>query len=253
MEHLPKVLMFSYRLSTGMLWRYRLEENGINLVTEPNMTQMVERAQAENPDLILLDFDLFDRFTVPTIRKLRVEQSCPMVVLLTAWNADSAVEIYHAGVDDCILKPVDTEVFVAKINAWLRQRMVVPAEMLYTLQVGKMLLDPGENTLRLENGILVRLTNIEFRLLYVLMSHVGRTFQPEDLIALVWNNKDDVCWAILKNTINRLRQKLESEPANLRCLYAVTGFGYKFDLSMKPGTGKLVPSQKSVESDRTTS
>jgi len=247
MEQLPKVLLFSNSLSSGLIWKFRLQAINLSILMEPNMSQVVERALVENPDLILLDFGLLDDFALKMTRKLREQQACPLIVLLGTRDAGSALNVYGAGVDDCVIKPVEVELFIAKINAWLRRRMVMPLEMLNPLRVGELYLDPPGKVLTIDGGIIIRLTNIEVRLLYVLMSHAGRTLQTDDLISLVWKNKEDVCRAILKNSIYRLRQKLESEPANLHCIYSVTGFGYKFDLSMKPGTGRFMPAPSSVE------
>ena len=241
MQQLPKVLLSSNSLSSGLIWQFRLQAQNLSIVMEPNLAQVIERALVENPDLILLDFGSVDEVSLQLLGKLREQQACPLIILVASSNADSALDMYEAGVDDCIIKPIEVMLFAAKINAWLRRRMVMPVEMLNPMRVGRVYLDPPEKELTVSDRIVVRLTNIEVRLLYVMMSHYGRTIQTDELIALVWKNKEEVCRAILKNTIYRLRQKLESEPANLHCIYTVTGFGYKFDLTMKPGTGKLIP------------
>ncbi len=248
---MPKVLLSSNSQSSGLIWQFRLQVKNLSILLEPNLSQVTERALLENPDLILLDFSLLDDMTFQVIRKLREQQACPLIVLLGARDAGSALKVYEAGVDDCIAKPVEVELFIAKINAWLRRWMVTPVEMLNPLRVGQVHLDPPEKVLTVDGSIIIHLTNIEVRLLYVLMSHAGCTIQTDDLISLVWKNKEEVCRAILKNTIYRLRLKLESEPANLHCIYTVTGFGYKFDLSMKPGTGKLIPAPTSGEALKT--
>ncbi len=247
MEQLPRVLLSGNSLSDGLMWQFRLHAQTVCLVMEPNLPQVAERALAENPDLILLNLGSLDETVLRLVRTLREQQACPLIVLLASCDAEMALSVYEVGVDDCIIKPVVVELFVAKINAWLRRRMVMPVEMLNPLRVGSVYLDPVEKTLTLDNRLAVRLTNIEARLLYVLMSHAGRTFQTEELITLVWKNREEACRAILKNTIYRLRQKLESEPAHLHCIYTVTGFGYKFDLNMKPGTGKLIPAERNGE------
>ncbi len=251
MEPLPKVLLSSNSLSSGLIWQFRLQAKNVSILMEPNLSMVVERALLENPDLILLDFGLLDDAAFQAVRKLREQQACPLIVLLGTRDAASALKVYEIGVDDCIVKPVEVELFIAKVNAWLRRRMVMPVEMLNPLRVGQVYLDPPGKVLTVDGGIIIRLTNIEVRLLYVLMSHVGRTLQTDALISLVWKEKEEVCRAILKNTIYRLRLKLESHPANLHCIYTVTGFGYKFDLSMKPGTGKLIPAPRAGEALKT--
>ncbi len=126
MEQLPRVLVSSNSQSSGLIWQFRLRAKEISILLEPNFSQVAERALVENPDLILLDFGLLDETVFPMIRRLREQHACPLIVLLANWNAGSALVFYQAGVDDCIIKPVEVDLFIAKINAWLRQRVIMP-------------------------------------------------------------------------------------------------------------------------------
>ncbi len=238
MNSVPKILMSSSGLTTGLLWKVRAASKNLAIITEPNLTSIVELAQVENPDLILLDLNPVTEKGLELINQLREEQSAPLLILITIQDTEQVLSIYEAGADDCISKPIEPEVFLAKINAWLRRRMAMPVEMLNTLKAGKIYLDPPNKILQTTMGAIIRLTNIEVRLLYTMMSRPNRPISTDELIELVWKNKEDVCRAILKNTIYRLRQKLESEPAKLRCIITVTGFGYYFDPS---GEGKTIP------------
>jgi two-component system KDP operon response regulator KdpE len=209
----------------------------------PTLQKLTERAMVENPDLILIDLDLLDEPAIQTIRNLREQQACPVIVLISPWNAESSQRIYDTGVDDCVIKPVEAKLLVVKVKAWLRRRIIIPMEMLNLLRVGKVLLDPHQKVLIIDESVFVRLTNIEVRLLYLLMSQAGRIYHVDEMCTLVWKSNEEVCQAILKNTMIRLRNKLESGPANLKCIQFVTGYGYKFDLSMKSEPGTTVPAR----------
>jgi DNA-binding response OmpR family regulator len=229
MDQNPKVLLSSDSLSSDLLWNFRLQAKNLTIVMEQNMPRVPERALSENLDLLLLDLDLLDDELLQMIRMLREQLACPLIVLLSSWDAGSTLMLYDAGVDDCIMKPIQVELFIAKVNAWLRRRMVMPVEMLNPLRVGRTFLNPPEKVLTIGLEKAIRLTNIEVRVLYVLMSRAGHTVQTDELINLVWRNKEDVCRAILKNSIYRLRQKFETEITNLECIHTVNGLGYKFE------------------------
>ena len=228
MNQQPKMLVSSDNLSTGLLWEYRTKAKSITIIMEPNFLSIAERIELINPDIVLLDLEHVNAIDIQMIRKLREEQACPLIVMLTGWDADSTMTVYDAGADDCIIKPIEVDLLIAKINAWLRRRMVMPVEMLNPLRVGKFYLDTPAKILNINGGTAIHLTNIEARLLYVLMSRMARPVLIDELSHLVWRNGEDVCRTILKTTIYRLRQKLESESVQWPCIQTVPG-GYRFE------------------------
>ncbi len=229
MEMLPKVLMASDSLSSGLLWNLRVQAKNIELFMEPNLSLVVKRSRDENPDLIMLDLTPLTKKGLDLIHDIREEQAGPVLVLISNQEADSLGQLYATGADDCIVKPIEPAILLAKINAWLRRCSVIPVEMLSPLRVGKVYLNTPEKVMSINEGLSIRLTNIETRLLYVLMSRAGHAVSKDELINLVWRNKEDVCRDILNNVIFRLRQKLEVGPAALHCILTVPGVGYKFE------------------------
>jgi DNA-binding response OmpR family regulator len=69
-----------------------------------------------------------------------------------------------------VVKPVSPAIFLAKISAWMRRTWTVPIENLSQVRAGKHRLDPGRRCLINPEGMALRLTNLEFRLLHLLMS-----------------------------------------------------------------------------------
>jgi DNA-binding response OmpR family regulator len=83
------------------------------------------------------------------------------------------LDAFEAGVDDCIVKPVGPRLVWAKVRAWLRRAWTMPAAAMSPREVAGLRLDPGARLLRLGDGREVGLTNLELRLLYLLMSPAG--------------------------------------------------------------------------------
>jgi two-component system KDP operon response regulator KdpE len=132
-------------------------------------------------------------------------------------------------VDDVLTKPTSPSLFNAKIKVWLRRAWTVSPDTLEPLAVGKLHLLPEMRSVTLPNGTVVRLTNLEFRLLYFLMSRVGRPVTTENLIQHVWGYAGEADSTILKNLVYRVRRKIEKDPAKPVFLQTSSGVGYQFN------------------------
>jgi len=178
--------------------------------------------------LIIIDANVPEAQALELIKNLRVEAAVPLILLTQFSTEDFQLEAYAVGVDECILKPINPALFYAKIQAWLRRSWSVPADTLDTLRVGGFSLLPSERTILLEGYDPVRLTNLELRLLYCLMSQPGQTITIEELNLRVWGYSNEADNTMLKNVVYRLRRKIERNPAYPLILQTVAGVGYKF-------------------------
>jgi len=227
LELVPKVLIVSNQQTTGPLWVFSLQQQKLNVALEAVPANTLARCEAESPDLIVLDINLGEPQTLELIKTLRAEMVTPIMLLTPSRSEEYMIETYKAGVDDCILKPVSPSLFQAKIKVWLRRSGSLAADALNPLKVGTLQLFPSERMVFLANGAAARLTNLELRLLYYLMSRPGQTVTTEDLNQRVWGYADEADNTMLKNVVYRLRRKIESDPANPLIIQTVTGVGYK--------------------------
>jgi two-component system, OmpR family, KDP operon response regulator KdpE len=232
----PKVLLASSNTTDGSLWGFRLMEKRFDLITETNQGRVVQRCMAETPDMLILELDMLDEKALYLLHALREQLTVPVLVLLSVREVDHILQVYEAGADDCVIKPIEPVVFTAKITAWLRRSLAVTTELLGPLRIGMVHLSPMERTLNIEDGISIRLTNTETRLLYILMSRAGHMIPSDELIRLVWRDRVGIGADSLKNMICRLRTKLEAPPTQLNCIVTVPGSGYKFDLEARRTT-----------------
>ncbi len=88
---------------------------------------------------------------------------------------------------------------------------------------------PSERAVIIDNGAPIHLTNLELRLFYLLMGRPGRTVSAEEIIQRVWGYGQEADNTVLKNTIYRLRKKIEMDPANPLIIQTVASVGYKFN------------------------
>lgn len=227
--HKAKVMVISNQRTTGPLWVLSLQEQEhLDVVLEPVPANSLHRWAAEIPDLILLDVNLPQSITLELIQSLRRETAVPILMLTTKWDEEFLVDAYRAGIDECISKPIGSSLFHAKVRVWLRRSGSVPTETLDPIRAGFIQLVPADKELVMLDGRRVRLTNLELRLMYCLMSRPDRTAPVEGLIQRVWGSDSGGDNVALKNIVYRLRQKIEVDPGNPLILQTVAGEGYRF-------------------------
>jgi len=170
-----------------------------------------------------------DEDTLNLIKELRGETVVPILLLTTSQDVSLILRAYEAGVDDCILQPILPAIFRAKLQAWLRHSAVVPVETLEPLRIAGVHLLPAKRLASVNDRPPVRLTNLQMRLLYVLMSRPGQPVGTDELIEKMWGSKEYADLDALKNVVYRLRKKIEADPARPHFIQNVAGVGYLFN------------------------
>jgi len=109
----------------------------------------------------------------------------------------------------------------------VRRSWTLPVDGLSLVKAGKHRLDPARRCLIDPSGVEIKLTNLEFRLLHLLMSRPAFVFSAEDIIQSIWGGFGNGDQVLLKNVVYRLRRKIEVDPARPALLQTWQG-GYSF-------------------------
>jgi len=209
--------------------RTKLKASGFEVLTARNGEEALEQAQAQEPDLIVLDLLMpkMDGFEV--LRELRSFSTVP-VIILSAREADAdKIKGLRLGADDYLPKPFNPDELVARIEA-VRRRFE-PAERRMTQEV----LYLGDVTIDLKKrSVVVRgeekyLTQIEWLLLSELARNAGRLMLYEELLTRVWGPEYRNDMQILRTWISRLRYKLERNPSDPKLIRTMPKAGYIMD------------------------
>jgi len=223
-----KVLLVSDEHNTARIWCSILNEKNIDTTLLSSPAEALQVWSEAIPDLIVIDAYADEFGGVSLAGQLR-EQGVVPIILLTAINNEThLLEAYQAGVDECVIKPVSPALFLAKIKAWLRRSWTMPAESLDVIQVGGLQLDPTRRQVTTDDQQNISLTNLEFRLLHLLMTHPGWVLTTEDIVLKVWGNYGNGDSNLLKNVVYRLRRKIDPDHNNPRYIHTEAGLGYKF-------------------------
>ena len=172
-------------------------------------------------------------------RRVREHSAVPIIVL-TALDAESdKVAALDLGADDYLTKPFGVEELLARVRAVLRRsqgEVIPPAEG--TKAFGDLEIDLAGHIVRLR-GQEVRLSPIEFALLEQLITNASKVLPHRTLLQRIWGPEYGGEAEYLRVYINRLRQKLEPDPAHPRYFLTEPGVGYRF---VAPESGRSSPS-----------
>lgn len=188
-------------------------------------------ARAGRPDLIVLDLMLPQMDGLEVCRQLRREGDYTPVLMLTSKSSEAdRVLGLDTGADDYLVKPFSIRELLARVNAMLRRRISFNADAAAAparLECGALRLDLEKRSAAIAGRVL-ELTAKEFDLLCLFAGHPGRVYSRAQLLDLVWGHDATSYEHTVNSHINRLRAKIERDPAKPEYVLTVWGLGYKF-------------------------
>ncbi len=187
----------------------------------------LQLAATETPDIILLDISLPDVNGFDVCARIREFSSVP-VVMITGHKSDKdVVRGLDVGADDYLIKPVNKAELLARVRANLRRARVPlePATSEPSLKVGDLMIDFAQRKVTMR-GKNIKLTPIEYKLLYNLAVNTGRVLTHEQLLDKVWGVGYEGERQHLWVNISRLRRKLERNPSKPEYIATEPGVGY---------------------------
>lgn len=192
--------------------------------TAENAGKALERARAQDIDLILLDVDLPDMDGREACRRMRKEGFRGPVIMLTGQNSDSDQILgLDSGANDYVTKPFRFAVLLARIRSALRQRENAEDA---TFSIAHYSFQPAAKLLVDDKGDKIRLTEKETAILRYLYRAGEKPVGREILLTEVWGYNAAVTTHTLETHIYRLRQKIERDPSHAQIVVTDEG-GYR--------------------------
>jgi two-component system response regulator MtrA len=180
--------------------------------------------RAHDIDVIVLDVMLPGLDGLEVCREVRRSSQVPILMLTARTDTIDVVVGLECGADDYVKKPFDLAELTARVRSLLRRASAQPAEA--ALSVGGLRIDPARFTAHKDGRELV-LTATEFRLLLELARRPGQVFTREVLLDRVWNYSYLGDSRLVDVAVQRLRSKVEDDPARPGLIRTVRGAGYK--------------------------
>lgn len=210
-----------------------LKGYGFHPMTARSGAEGLQLARRHRPDLFILDILMPGMDGYQVCRHIRNDpllQDIPVLFLTTKGKDEDKVEGFRAGADDYLSKPFNFEELQLRLQAILR-RTQPPANaptISSQLLVGDVRLDCHSFVVTTPHGS-AQLTNVQFDLLYHLMSNAGRIFTSQQLLQDVWDYpRDTGSPELVRAHIRNLREKIEPNSSDPIYILTVQGHGYTF-------------------------
>jgi two-component system response regulator MtrA len=198
---------------------------GFSVSTAIDGVEGLERFRSEPVDLVLLDVMLPRLDGYEVCRQIRRTSTVPVVMLTARADTMDVVVGLEAGADDYVRKPFEVPELIARIRAALR-RAGTTADGTPTLRLGPVQIDIAGRVVR-RDGVEIALTRTEFDLLVELVRHAGTVLSRDVLLDRVWGYDYLGDSRLVDVAIQRLRSKIETDPAAPALIQTVRGAGYK--------------------------
>lgn len=211
------------------IYTFALRHAGLAVSADRDLAQVTATWLDRPADIIIAD----GRGGKPTTRDiaaLRAATDVPLILMVDQWTETSEVELVRAGVDLILVRPVSSVLLGVYAQSLLRRAGAAAAFAVPSLDLGEVSLDPATRSVRLAKGEPRRLTQLEFRLLYLLITNRGQVLPTELIVERVWGYSGEGDRDLVRGLISRLRRKIEVDPDQPLYIQTVPGVGYLFSL-----------------------
>ena len=229
----PKILVVDDEPAVTNLLSYNLRKANYAVLTAADGREALALARESQPDLILLDLMLPGVDGLEVCRELRKTRDVPIIMVTALGEEIDRVVGLELGADDYVTKPFSVRELLARIKAVLRRSSQAQEK---TTEAGQTWRGAGGLCLEVERRQVmvdeteVRLTQLEFDILHLLLANAGRVLTRERLIEQAWGYDFVGDTRAVDSAIKRLRAKLRAANAEADSIEAVRGVGYRLNL-----------------------
>jgi DNA-binding response OmpR family regulator len=208
--------------------RARLSNEGFRVVLAADGPQALELAEAEQPDLVVLDLMLPGMDGLEVCRRLQSRRWVPVLMLTARTEEADKVAGFAVGADDYLTKPFSLRELTVRVRAILRRvERISSTPSSDPIELAGLSIDPTRRKVSLD-GDEVQLTPLEFEILLAIARDPGVVFTREQLMDRVWGYRDYAGGRVVDSHVARIRRKLGEDGAEPRFVRTVHGVGYAF-------------------------
>ena len=211
--------------------RATLSSNGYDIIEAKDGQTAIEMVIRERPDLILLDVNMPDMTGLEACSKIRLSFEGPIIMVTVRNSEHDKVVALDSGADDYVVKSFAIGELLARIRAALRRSS--SGEPLPKIETPELTIDLEKRIVE-ARGERVHLTPKEFDVLRTLVVQEGKPLTHKRLLQTVWGPDHAEQTENLRVVINKLRKKIEKDPAHPRYILTEPWLGYRFQLPSLP-------------------
>ena len=203
--------------------RINLEARGYLVTTSQNGSDALRFVRDNPPDIVILDLELPGTSGLEVLESLRSSSDVPVIILSARGGDPEKLLALDEGANDFLAKPFSVGDLIMRVRAILGRDL---AE-LSTISTTDFTLN-FVDSLASRGGEHVALTDVEWKILRVLVRSSGRLVTERQLLAGVFGDGPPEDETHLRHHVTRIRRKLEPEPARPRYFRTEPGIGYRF-------------------------
>jgi two-component system alkaline phosphatase synthesis response regulator PhoP len=227
------------------LVRTYLERDGFRVVTAADGPAALDAIETHQPALVVLDLmlpELDGRAVIRAVRRDEEAAHTPILILSARSSTIDRIAGLEDGADDYLPKPFSPAELVLRVKSILRRTTPPTAPTTSAtagaspattaqdrvLHHGDLTVDPARHEVRRDDGAVIDLTPVEFRLLSAILGADGRVLSRDQLLDAVYGHEaSEVLDRTIDVHIRRLRDKLDDDPDQPRYVQTVRGIGYR--------------------------
>ena len=208
-----------------------LKNEEIRVLKAYDGLEALDILKSEEVHLVLMDLMMPNMDGTRAIMKIREDKNIPIIILSAKSQDIDKIIGLNIGADDYVTKPFNPLELIARVKSQLRRYVTLGnyknEENDELIKHGSLELNKKNKSLQVD-GEVVKITPIEYRILELLISNVGRVFSSELIYESVWGEHCYNTDTIMVH-VRRIREKIEIDPKNPRYLKVVWGVGYKIE------------------------
>lgn len=204
-----------------------LERAGFRVMHVFTGREAMALASNEPPALVVLDLMLPDLSGEAVCRELKELADIPVVMLTAKSSEEERLAGFALGADDYIVKPFSPRELVARVQAVLKRTGSTESAIQLSFNGRQLIIDSRNNMVTLRE-IPIRLTAMEFKLLFALAATPQKTFTRDELVEKAMGHNFDGYERNIDSHIKNIRRKLEDNSKTPELIISVYGLGYRF-------------------------
>lgn len=224
-----QVLLVAHNPEEREILTYVLKHTGLAVGSSVSLQRVADKWLERPSDLVVVAWQESAKL-LPDIIALRAVTQVPIILIVNQPQEETLCELLRVGADLVLPRPVAPRVLTEYVRAILRRTRTVPTFVLPRLNVTEISLDPDTRMVSVMGGEARRLTQLEFRLLYVLMVNRGQVIPVDLIVERVWGYTGQGSRDLVRGLVSRLRRKIEPNLREPRFIENVPGVGYRFSL-----------------------
>jgi DNA-binding response OmpR family regulator len=208
---------------------YILRRLGLSVASSSDHERVLKNWTEHPADLMIVALSE-KKEPLKIVKDIREVTQIPLLMIVETQPEKSFCNLLMSGADVVLVRPTSFQVLAAHVEALMRRANSVPHFVIPTLELEEISLDPSTRSVTVKGQDPCRLTQLEFRLLYTLMTNRGQVIPLEVLVERTWGYTGEGNQELVRGLVSRLRRKIEPSADKSRFIETIPGVGYRFTI-----------------------